>query len=96
MPNDTTPLDTLKSEIKAEIAQALGLELHTLPPQITSQQAATVLNVKATTLSVWRSTGRHNLPFIKTGKSPFYRVADVVAFMAKHRYEHSDKVASGE
>lgn len=94
MPNDTTPLDTLKSEIKAEIAQALGFEIHTLPPQITTAQAAMVLNVKPNTLCVWRSTGRHNLPFIKTGKSPFYRVADVVAFMAKHRFSHTDHAAT--
>jgi probable addiction module antidote protein len=52
MPNDTTPLDTLKSEIKAEIAQALGFELNQLPPQINSTQTATVLNVKPNMLGV--------------------------------------------
>lgn len=88
MQDNTNPLDTLKSEIAA----ALNIPLEKLPPQLSAAQTAKVLNVKPATLSVWRCTGRNNLPFIKTGKSPFYRVNDVAAFMARHYFEHADKL----
>lgn len=81
----------LLEEIKTEIAQELNIELNQLPSQLTITQTAKVLNVKPDTLSVWRSTGRHNLPFIKTGKSIRYRVADVANFMAENRYSSNKK-----
>lgn len=82
----------LSITLKAEIAQALNIPLDKLPPQLTTEQTALVLDVKPNTLSVWRCTGKHNLPFIKTGKSPRYRLSDVVAFMGRHYFEHADKV----
>ncbi len=39
---------------------------------LTEQQAAVHLSIAAGTLSVWRSTGRHALPFIKVGYSIRY------------------------
>ena len=39
--------------------------------------AAAVLDVTPGTLSVWRSTGRYSIPFIKVGRSVRYRVADL-------------------
>lgn len=43
--------------------------------------AATLLDVSPGTLSVWRSTGRYNLPFIKVGRKVRYRRADLLAWL---------------
>lgn len=40
-------------------------------------QAAKTIDVTPGTLSVWRSTGRYNLPFIKVGRKVRYRRADL-------------------
>jgi len=45
--------------------------------------AAAMLDVSPGTLSVWRSTGRYNLPFLKIGRKVRYRRADLDAWMAK-------------
>lgn len=39
--------------------------------------AATMLDLSPGTLSVWRSTGRYNLPFLKIGRNVRYRRADL-------------------
>lgn len=44
--------------------------------------AAELLDVVPGTLSVWRSTGRYNLPFIKVGRKVRYRRADLLAWLA--------------
>lgn len=45
------------------------------------QQAAEHLTVSPGTLSVWRSTGRYNLPFVKVGRMVRYRRADLDAWL---------------
>lgn len=45
------------------------------------QQAASTIDVTPGTLSVWRSTGRYNLPFIKVGRKVRYRRADLEAWL---------------
>ena len=45
------------------------------------QRAAIYLDVIPGTLSVWRSTGRYNLPFIKVGRKVRYRRADLEAWL---------------
>lgn len=44
-------------------------------------QAAAFLGLSRITLSVWRSTKRYNLPFVKIGRSVRYRRADLVAWI---------------
>ena len=39
------------------------------------------------TLSVWRSTGRYNLPFIKIGRNVRYRRSDLIAWLEKRTRE---------
>lgn len=39
---------------------------------IDEKQAAEVLSVEPGTLSVWRSTGRYKIPFIKVGRNVRY------------------------
>lgn len=49
--------------------------------------AAEILDVKRGTLSVWRSTGRYNLPFVKIGRKVRYRRADLLAWLEKRTRE---------
>jgi excisionase family DNA binding protein len=48
---------------------------------LNEQEAAQELNIAPGTLSVWRSTGRYNLPFIKVGRSVKYRRSDLMAWL---------------
>jgi excisionase family DNA binding protein len=43
-------------------------------------------------LSVWRSTGRYNLPFFKIGRKVRYRRADLDAWLAA-RYRETGATA---
>lgn len=45
------------------------------------KQAADYLTVSPGTLSVWRSTGRYSLPFVKVGRRVRYRIADLDAWL---------------
>jgi hypothetical protein len=64
----------------------IGTQPHLLGPQ----GAAEFLGVTAGTLSVWRSTKRYNLPYIKIGSKIRYQVTDLVAFL------EARKVTPGE
>jgi excisionase family DNA binding protein len=44
---------------------------------IDEQQAAEFLGLCPGTLSVWRSTGKYKLPFIKVGRRVRYRRSDL-------------------
>lgn len=54
--------------------------------------AAALLDVTPGTLSVWRSTGRYNLPFVKVGRKVRYRTSDIEAWLQK-RYRESGATA---
>lgn len=45
------------------------------------KKAAIFIDVIPGTLSVWRSTGRYNLPFIKVGRKVRYRRADLEVWL---------------
>lgn len=45
-------------------------------------EATAYLDLASGTLSVWRCTGRYNLPFIKVGRAVRYRKADLDAWLA--------------
>ena len=49
--------------------------------------AADFLGVATGTLSVWRSTGRYNLPFIKVGRKVRYRKSDLLAWLERRTRE---------
>jgi predicted site-specific integrase-resolvase len=49
--------------------------------------AAAVLDVTPGTLSVWRSTGRYALPFLKVGRKVRYRHSDLLAWLEKRTRE---------
>ena len=73
----------ITASIKDEIALALGFNPKKPPLQVDDRDAAHVLGVKTSTLAVWRSTGRYNLPYIKVGRLIRYRVSDLADFLAK-------------
>ncbi|TMQ76812.1 helix-turn-helix domain-containing protein [Candidatus Accumulibacter phosphatis] len=50
---------------------------------VDDKTAAEILGIKASTLCVWRSTGRYNLPFIKVGRSVRYRRSDLGAWLER-------------
>ena len=54
--------------------------------------AAALLDVAAGTLSVWRSTGRYGIPFVKVGRKVRYRRADLTAWL-ETRYRESGATA---
>jgi len=56
---------------------AAGAEL------LDEKAAAQFLDTSPGTLSVWRSTGRYNLAFIKIGRNVRYRRADLIAWLEK-------------
>ena len=51
------------------------------PELLDEKQAAERLTVSPGTLSVWRSTGRYNLPFVKVGRMVRYRMSDLDAWI---------------
>lgn len=48
---------------------------------VDEKAAAELLHVSPGTLSVWRSTGRYALPFVKIGRSVRYRLSDLNAWL---------------
>jgi len=44
-------------------------------------------------LSVWRSTGRYNLPYMKVGRLVRYRLSDLAEFLARRTSEHTGEAA---
>lgn len=51
---------------------------------LTEDEAAAFIGFEPQTLAVWRSTGRHDLPFVRVGRSIRYRRADLEAWLDAH------------
>jgi excisionase family DNA binding protein len=54
---------------------------------LSEKEAAQLLTCSPGTLSVWRSTGRYNLPFLKVGRMVRYRRADLLAWLKNRTRE---------
>lgn len=52
------------------------------PDLVSEREAAEILGVAVGTLSVWRSTGRYTLPFIKVGRSVRYSRATLKSWLS--------------
>lgn len=50
----------------------------------TPEQAAKLIQINASTLQKWRSTGENNIPFVKIGRSVRYRVTDLRDYVERH------------
>ncbi|TYC61341.1 DNA-binding protein [Zoogloea oleivorans] len=68
-----TPQANTTHSLRAVIAPVADL--------LDEKAAAAVLDVSPGTLSVWRSTGRYTLPFLKVGRKVRYRRADLMAWL---------------
>ncbi|MBV2134065.1 helix-turn-helix domain-containing protein [Pseudomonas sp. MAP12] len=88
----TTTHTTNISAIKAEIAAQLGFDPNSPPAHIDDKLAADALGLKPTTLAVWRSTGRYNLPYLKVGRLVKYRLSDLAEFLARRTAKHTGEV----
>jgi len=80
------------SAIKAEISTQLGFDPKNPPAHIDDKRAADALGLKPTTLAVWRSTGRYNLPYLKVGRLVKYRISDLAEFLARRTASHTGEV----
>ena len=67
------------------------LDMGSRPPSelVDDKTASTYLGVTAGTLSVWRSTGRYPLPFVKVGRRVRYRIGDLLAFTESRTHLHT-------
>lgn len=88
-----TDIADLKAEIAAQIVAQLGFDPKNPPVNVDDKQAAEVLDVKSTTLAVWRSTGRYRLPYLKVGRLVKYRISDLAEFLARRTAHHTGEVA---
>jgi hypothetical protein len=86
-------IDTLIEIYRLDILKALGYKANAPPVLVDERQAAHVLGVSPNTLSVWRSLGRYNIPFIKSGRLVRYRVDDLAKFLARRTMAHTGKIA---
>ncbi len=82
----------LKAEIAAQIVAQLGFDPKSPPVNVDDKQAAQVLDVKPSTLAVWRSTGRYRLPYLKVGRLVKYRISDLADFLARRTAHHTGEV----
>jgi excisionase family DNA binding protein len=53
----------------------------TSPELLTPSEAANLLRTTVDTLAVWRSTGRHSIPFVKVGRSVRYRRDELLEWL---------------
>jgi predicted DNA-binding transcriptional regulator AlpA len=56
---------------------------------LTTEETAKILGLNPGTLSVWRSTGRYDLPFVKIGRHVKYLESDIYAFIEARKALHT-------
>lgn len=64
------------------------------PELLTTREAAEYLTLREHTLAIWRSSGRHALPFVKIGGAVRYKRADLDDFIAARTVGASAKKAA--
>ena len=75
------------AEIKAQIVEALGLDR--APVNLSPDQTGEVLDTSTNTLSVWRTTGRYNLPYTKVSRRVAYPINGVAEFLLRRTVNHT-------
>lgn len=53
---------------------------------VDEKAAADILGVSGGTLSVWRSTGRYALPYVKVGRRVRYRLSDLEKWLEQRTH----------
>ena len=77
--------------VKKQIVEAL--ELPRTPVNLTPEQTGEVLITTTNTLSVWRTTGRYNLPYTKVSRRVFYPINGVAEFLLRRTVNHTGEIA---
>lgn len=72
---------------KTEILESLGLSRP--PVNLSTEQVAIILDTSINTLSVWRSTGRYNLSYVKVSRRVAYPLSNVAKFLLKREVKHT-------
>lgn len=90
MPNQTPAQGSVLGILNGQTLADMPAEA-----RLDSSQAAKVLNVTPGTLQIWRSTGRHNLPYVKVGGRVNYRVSDLRAWLDRRCRTHTGEVPAG-
>jgi hypothetical protein len=62
-----------------------------LPKLLSPGEVAAILGCEIQSLSVWRSTQRYDLPWIKIGSRVMYKYEDVTAFIENNRHDGGGK-----
>ena len=62
--------------------RTIGAIVQSARDLVEEKEAAAILDVKPGTLSVWRSTGRYQIPFVKVGRNVRYRRDALEAWLA--------------
>ena len=70
------------------------MSLH--PTLLNSAEAAQMLGVMPHTLEVWRSTGRHRLPYVKIGRLVRYQLEDISEFIAANTFDRHGSASDEE
>lgn len=90
---NTTQNNSLYEELREEFAHLLAVAINKVPGDVSPEVAGKFLSTAPRTLSIWRSTGRYNLPYYKAGRTVRYRVTDLVKFKASRMRGHTGGVA---
>jgi len=57
---------------------------------VSPEQTSEILGITEGTLTVWRSTDRYALPFVKVGRRVMYRSEDIQAFIESRTRYHTE------
>ena len=91
--NISTDTTEVQQELREEIAQLLGVPVEKLPGDVSPAIAGKFLSTAPRTLSIWRSTGRYNLPYYKAGGRVRYRVVSLIKHKASRIFGKAGEVA---
>lgn len=59
---------------------------------VTPEEAAQLMGTAVGTLTIWRTTGRYNLPYVKVGRLVRYKLSDIEAFIERRSVSHTGEV----
>ena len=91
----STPIDPkLRAELEAELALLLDRPVEKLLGDISPEITGKFLSITPRTLSIWRCTGRYNLPYFKAGRMVRYRIPDVIEFKARRIRSFEGEIGS--
>lgn len=84
-------MDERREQLRVDILKSLKHNPEHPPVFLTDAEAALVLKQTRNTLSKWRCTGRHVIPYTKLGRGAvYYRVPDLIDFILEQTQEVAD------